>query len=143
MRAAIDMAKRFEGLHRVGPDGLVYPYLCPAGYPTQGYGRVVKSMSVPPITVETAELWLEQDMAKAVHQTLALCPGLSGNKLWAIADFTFNLGSGRLQASTLRRKINSGQWDEVPEQLLRWVRGGGRVLPGLVLRRKAEVALWG
>ena len=65
----------------------------------------------------------------------------SPGRLAAIVDFTFNLGAGRLQTSTLRRCINAGNWDRVPQELRRWVRGGGRVLPGLVRRREAEVAL--
>jgi lysozyme len=59
----------------------------------------------------------------------------------AIADFTFNLGSGRLQTSTLRRKLRALDWEGSKEQLMLWVRGGGRVLPGLVRRRKAEATL--
>jgi len=139
----IALAKQYEGLHKAGPDGLVYPYICPAGYPTQGYGHLVKDMGVPPITIAQANEWLEKDVMVSLSQTLALCPNLTGNRLLAITDFTFNLGSGRLKASTLRRKILAEEWDEVPEQLMRWVRGGGRVLPGLVARRTAEVALWG
>ena len=64
-------------------------------------------------------------------------------KLNAIVDFAYNLGVGRLQTSTLRRKINAQDWQGAKEQLMLWVRGGGRVLPGLVARRKAEVALIG
>jgi lysozyme len=59
----------------------------------------------------------------------------------AIVDFTYNLGVGRLQTSTLRRKINAQDWDGAKEQLMLWTRGGGKVLPGLVRRREAEVAL--
>lgn len=139
----LSLVKQYEGLHRLGKDGLVYPYICPAGYPTQGYGHLVPNMQVPPITLAQADAWLEQDVAVAMAQTLALCPNLRGNRLLAIVDFTFNLGSGRLKASTLRRKIQAEEWDAVPEQLMRWTRGGGKVLPGLVARRTAEVALWG
>jgi lysozyme len=60
----------------------------------------------------------------------------------ALVDFCYNLGVGRLQSSTLRRKVNAGDMDGAKEQLMRWVRGGGRVLPGLVKRRAAEVALF-
>lgn len=62
-------------------------------------------------------------------------------RLAAITDFTFNLGAGRLQTSTLRRRINERNWEEAGDELLRWTRGGGRVLPGLVRRREAERAL--
>ena len=56
-------------------------------------------------------------------------------------DFTYNLGSGNLRASTLRRKVNAGDWRPVPREPRKWVRGGGRALPGLTARREAEAAL--
>ena len=55
--------------------------------------------------------------------------------------FTFNLGGGRLQTSTLRRRINQRDWSAAAVELARWVYGAGRVLPGLVTRRKAEERL--
>ena len=76
--------------------------------------------------------------------TLRLCPVLgmaSEERLAAIVDFTFDLGAGRLQTSTLRRRLNQANWEGAAEELQRWVYGGGRILPGLVARRKAEVAL--
>jgi lysozyme len=48
-----------------------------------------------------------------------------------------------LQTSTLKRKINAQDWDGAKEQLKLWVRGGGKVLPGLVKRRQAEIQLMG
>lgn len=141
---AIELVKRFEGLHRVGKDGLVYPYLCPAGFPTIGYGRRVKDMSHPPISVNTAELWLLEDVGSAVSATIRLCPVLAfhENKLAAVADFVCNLGAGRLQSSTLRRRINQSDWNESVNELKRWVYGGGKILPGLVARREAEIELF-
>lgn len=62
-------------------------------------------------------------------------------RLAAIVDFTFNLGAGRLQTSTLRRRINQRDWVAVAQELRRWVYGGGKVLPGLVIRRDAELRL--
>jgi lysozyme len=59
----------------------------------------------------------------------------------AIVDFAYNLGIGRLQTSTLKRKINAGNWEEAKNNLLLWTKGGGRVLPGLVKRRTAECRL--
>jgi lysozyme len=64
-------------------------------------------------------------------------------KFNAIVDFAYNLGVGRLQTSTLRRKINAQDWVGAKEQLRLWVRGGGRVLPGLVKRREAEIRVMG
>jgi lysozyme len=56
-------------------------------------------------------------------------------------DFVYNLGIGRLQTSTLKRKINAQDWEGAKEQLMLWTRGGGKVLPGLVKRRQAECLL--
>jgi len=96
------------------------------------------------ITKEEAEQLLLTDLTAAALDTVRLCPVLAHSPIrWAaVADFTFNLGSGRLKASTLRRRINAGEYDDVPYELSRWVRGDGRVLPGLVARRNAEISLW-
>jgi lysozyme len=71
------------------------------------------------------------------------CPVLATNerRCNAIVDYAYNLGVGRLQTSTLKRKINAQDWDGVQEQLMLWTKGGGKVLPGLVARRKAECLL--
>lgn len=88
--------------------------------------------------------YLASDLKAALNATLRHCPVLAGEtpgRLAAIMDFTFNLGAGRLQTSTLRRRINERDWGSVASELRRWVYGGGRVLPGLVARRDAEAAL--
>ena len=56
-------------------------------------------------------------------------------------DFAYNWGTGRLQTSTLKRKINTNDWEGAKEQLMLWTKGGGKVLPGLLKRRTAECAL--
>ena len=141
-QAAIDLAKRFEGFHRVPKNdpGRAHPYICPAGYWTIGYGHLC-DQSHPVITENEAEGYLAQDLQTALRASLRYCPVLateSEERLAAIVDFTFNLGAGRLQSSTLRRRINQRDWSAAGTELGRWVRGGGRVLPGLVLRRQAE-----
>jgi lysozyme len=76
--------------------------------------------------------------------TLRYCPVLATEpegRLAAIVDFTFNLGAGRLQTSTLRRRVNQRDWAAASQELRRWVYGGGKVLPGLITRRMAESAL--
>ena len=90
------------------------------------------------------DAYLAADMAVALRATLRYCPVLATEpegRLAAIVDFTFNLGAGRLQASTLRRRVNQRDWPGVAKELRRWIYGGGRVLPGLVLRRTAEALL--
>lgn len=145
---AIALCKTFEGLHRLGKDGLIYPYLCPAGVWTIGYGstfyedgkRVAESD--PPITKDRAEELLLWELRRTALSVARLVPELKEEQAFnAVVDFAFNLGTGRLQTSTLRRKLRAGDWDGAREQLRLWVRGGGRVLPGLVRRREAEAAL--
>ncbi len=144
-QAAIDLAKRFEGFHRVAraDPGRAQPYICPAGYWTIGYGHLCDPKH-PPITEAEAEIYLARDLQKALAATLRYCPVLateSEGRLAAIVDFTFNLGAGRLQSSTLRRRINQRDWSVAAMELQRWVRGGGKILTGLVVRREAEAML--
>lgn len=139
---AAALARRFEGLR-------LSPYLCPAGVPTIGFGSTFYEdgtrvqLTDPPITRERAEallLWMVRKVY--LPAVMRLCPGVdSPGRLAALIDFTFNLGQGKLKASTLRRRVNAGQWGQVPAELRKWVRGGGRVLRGLVTRREAEVVL--
>ena len=141
-QAAIELAKRFERFCRVPKSDptRAYPYLCPAGFWTIGYGHLCDGKH-PPITMEEGEAYLTADMADALRATLRYCPALATEpegRLAAIVDFTFNLGAGRLHASTLRRRVNQRDWPGAAHELRRWVYGGGRVLPGLVLRRDTE-----
>lgn len=145
-QAAIDLAKQFEGFHRVpkfDPERRAHPYVCPAGYWTIGFGHLCKP-DHPPITEVEAEIYLATDLQTAFRATLRYCPVLAAepeNRLAAIVDFTFNLGGGRLQNSTLRRRINQRDWGSTASELRRWVHGGGKILPGLVARREAETKL--
>lgn len=137
------LVKPFEGLHKV-VGNLVFPYICPAGYPTQGFGILVKDLNVPPIGKAEAERRMFAILPGYIMDTLKACP-----RLWlcppeviaAISDFTYNLGAARLRSSTLRRKINAGEWPAAYRELEKWVNGGGRKLPGLVRRRQAEIQL--
>jgi lysozyme len=144
-QAAVELAKRFEGFHRApkSDPSRAHPYICPAGYWTIGYGRLCKP-DHPSISQDQAEMFLREDLRTALSATLKFCPVLAAEpegRLAAIVDFTFNLGAGRLQTSTLRRRVNQREWVAAGTELGRWVYGGGRVLPGLVARRSAEQAL--
>lgn len=142
-RTATELIKKWEGLHKVGKDGLVYSYLCPALVPTIGYGTVVPSLSFGPITPEVAEHLLAVDVERSKASALAMSPSLSQYpiKLDAITSFIYNLGAARYRASTLRRKINEGDFQAAAFEIKRWVWGGGRKLPGLIARRNEE-AQW-
>lgn len=145
-QTAIELAKRFEGFHRVPKHDQTrraHTYVCPAGYWTIGYGHVC-DRTHPPITKDEAERYLMHDLEVALAATLRYCPVLATEpegRLAAIIDFTFNLGAGRLQTSTLRRRVNQRDWASAARELRRWVHGGGRILPGLVVRREAEALL--
>jgi lysozyme len=144
-KSAIELAKRFEGFHRVAraDPSRAQPYICPAGYWTIGYGHLCDPKH-PPITEGEAEVYLARDLQTALAATLRYCPVLATEpegRLAAIVDFTFNLGAGRLQTSTLRRRVNQRDWVQTAEELKRWKYGGGKVLPGLVARRTVEAQL--
>lgn len=142
LKVARELIRRFEGC-------VLTPYLCPAGIPTIGYGSThyLDGTSVTlkdrAITVAYAEHLLLMSIYKAyLPAVLRLCPGIdSAHRLAAIIDFTYNLGGGRLQTSTLRKRINAGRWCDVPTELRKWVIGGGKPLRGLVRRREAEIAV--
>jgi len=132
----------FEGLYLV-------PYLCPAGVPTIGVGstryldgRAVR-LTDPPITREHALLLLRHRvLSEFMPGVRALCRAVdTPGRLAALTDLAYNIGLGNLKASTLRRHINAGRWDLVPAEFMKWNRGGGRKLAGLVRRREAEVSL--
>ena len=145
-KAAIELAKRFEGFERKVKRGIeitAVPYICPAGFWTIGYGHLCDPKH-PPITEAEAEAYLARDLQTALAATLRYCPVLATepeSRIAAIVDFTFNLGAGRLQTSTLRRRINQRDWSAAATELRRWVYGGGKVLPGLFARREAEISL--
>lgn len=140
---AAALCRRFEGLY-------LRPYLCPANVPTISYGSttyengVKVTLADPPVTKERAEQMLMYELKHIYPKVLRLCPNLpelGPGPTAAILDFTYNLGTGRLQSSTLRKKINSGELEAAREELAKWVRGGGKILPGLVKRRDAEALL--
>ena len=139
---ALALMRRFEGFYS-------RPYLCPAGVPTIGYGATyyedgtLVTLRDAPISRERAETLLLY-MVKKVYlpQVLRLCPGLDHpDRLAALIDFTYNLGGSALKSSTLRRRVNAGDWEAVPDELRKWNKAGGRVLRGLTLRREAEAQL--
>ena len=144
-QAAIALARQFEGFHRIPKNdpGRAYPYVCPAGFHTIGFGHLCQE-NHPPITLDEGEAYLAEDLQDALHAALKYCPVLvtePEGRLAAIVDFAFNLGAGRLQTSTLRNRVNQRNWVAAGDELQRWVRGGGRVLPGLVIRRRAEALM--
>lgn len=136
-RYMLDFVKQFEGLS-------LRPYYCPAGLPTIGYGHVMsESENYQKITIEDAENLLMQDLEIAKASVLRnIDRELTENQFTSILSFTYNLGGGALQRSSLRRKINAKEDDLVPYELNRWIFSRGKILPGLVRRRKIEGELY-
>lgn len=134
----IDLVKQFEGFSP-------RPYLCPAGHLTIGYGHLVKDHETfyYEIGQEQGEYLLKKDLESAERAVSRLArAGVSDSQFDALVSFTYNLGAGAFQRSTLRRKVNRGEDPEVPAEFLRWVWAGGRRLRGLIRRRQAEAVLY-
>ena len=143
LELAAALCRQFEGYR-------AKPYLCPAGVATIGYGSTyyadkrTVTLEDAPMDEPTARALLMIELEHTyLPGVLRNCPGLITDvrKCNAIVDFCYNLGTGRLQTSTLKRKINAGDWEGAAEQLMLWTKGGGKVLPGLLKRRQAECAL--
>jgi lysozyme len=141
-KVGTDLVAGFEGYSDT-------PYLCPAGVWTIGFGttrypggkRVAREDN--PCTKAQAEEWLNHELERSEHYVINSCPVyLNENQRAALASFVYNLGRGAFRASTLRKRISAGRFDDVPHQLSRWNKAGGRILNGLIRRRAAEAELW-
>jgi GH24 family phage-related lysozyme (muramidase) len=136
-----NLLKKFEGCK-------LKAYRCPAGILTIGYGHtsaagapeVTEGMT---ITQQEAEDILKKDLVKYEQAVLAMVKvPLAQNQYDVLVDFIYNAGGGNLKTSTMLKKVNAGDFDAVPDELMKWTKGGGKVLPGLVRRRQAEAAWW-
>jgi len=134
--AGVALIKSFEGLH-------LTPYLCPARVWTIGYGHSRTVRAGMKITSAEADQLLDDDLrlVERAVQRLATVP-LNDNQFSALVSFTFNVGIGNFEDSTLLRLLNRGWYEQVPAQLMRWNRAGGEILGGLSRRRAAEGRLW-
>ena len=145
-----DLIKRFESLHDGDPNTpLLEPQRDPVGIWTIGWGSIWDlegkrvTAHTAPITHDQAEVLLQREVGRhAVGVDRYLDIWLPDLSFAAVVSFAYNLGVGAFRASTLRRRINSGNWWDVPHQFSRWNKAGGRVLRGLVRRRRAEAELF-
>jgi len=118
-------------------------YLCPAGVWTIGYGHTKGVKEGETIDQEAAEAFLIEDLEEFEgYVTEMVEVPLSQSQFDALVSWTFNLGPGNLERSTLLAKLNQGEYTDVPFEIKRWTRAGGVILPGLVKRRDAEAALF-
>jgi|TARA_R110000803_G_scaffold92391_5_gene159875 lysozyme len=139
---AVPIVKHFEGCR-------LSPYHCSAKVPTIGYGATRypngKRVSIndPDITQKEAEDFLEHDLQKFAYGVLRLIKvKLEPQEHAALISFSYNLGLGNLQNSTLRMKLNRNERLGAANELPKWVLAGGRKLRGLVVRRRSERELF-
>jgi lysozyme len=151
---AIKMIKHHEGVR-------VKPYRCPAHLWTVGVGHVMypEQAKLPvverlqfPLRIEDFRIWsmdevdniLAQDLARFERGVARYCPIATAHQgiFDALVSFAFNVGLGNLQRSGLRMKTNRGEFDEAAEEFMKWTKAAGKVLPGLVKRRKDEQAMY-
>jgi len=150
---ALLMLKKHEGVR-------YKPYRCPAAlwtigvghvlYPEQGNLTMAERMNFP-LKIEHFRIFskeevdeiLKADLARFIRGVSRYCPVItSQGQLDALVSFAFNVGLGALQRSTLRQKHNRGDYEGASKEFLKYTKGGGKVLPGLVKRRNDERALY-
>lgn len=149
----LQMIKHHEGVR-------VKPYRCPALLWTCGVGHVIdqnhikvpfndrKNLPIPDgwdrvLSMAEVDDILAKDLVTFERGVLRLCPsGLTQGRFDALVSFSFNVGLGNLQRSTIRMKHNRGEFKEAAEAFMAWTKAGGKELPGLVKRRKDEVSLY-
>lgn len=132
----------FEGVHKRGPDGLYYPYRCPAGFPTIGIGTLLKDMNHEAISLEKAR---ELALGELESLDRRLCRDIPALLRFprlrvVLMDFCYNMGFGAFKSSTLRKVVLRDPEDieGIQRELMKWIHGGGKVLKGLKRRREAE-----
>jgi len=152
-KECIDMIKHHEGVR-------FRPYRCPALLWTVGVGHVIdpnhikvplndrKTLPIPDgydrqLTAAEVDAILAADLATFERGVLRLCPtDLTQSRFDALVSFSFNVGLGNLQRSTIRMCHNRGDFEAAAEAFMQWTKAGGKELPGLVKRRKDERALY-
>ena len=142
-QVGINLIKHYEGFYSK-------PYKCPAGRWTVGYGHLIGSgLSLPdnwnrPFSIGEIDELLKRDLVRFEQGVLRyITMPLNQYQFDSLVSFSFNLGLGNLQRSKVRQKINRGNIAGAITSLLKYNKGGGKVLKGLVLRRKDEAVLLG
>ena len=149
----IEQIKKDEGVRS-------RPYQCPALLWTVGVGHVIdpnhakvkladrKQLPIPAgwdrvLSADEIDEILRKDLARFESGVLRLIKvPMTQGQFDALVSFSFNVGLGNLQNSTLRMKLNRGDYEGAAEQFLVWTKAGGRVLPGLVKRRTHEKEMY-
>jgi lysozyme len=137
------------------------PYRCPARLWTVGVGHVIdpnharvpfeerNSLAIPEgwnrvFTMEEVDAILAKDLERFERGVLKYCPSAGSRQAWldSLVSFSFNVGLGTLQRSTLRQRHNRGDYQGAANELLKYCKAGGKVLKGLENRRKDERAMY-
>ena len=132
----IALIKKFEGCE-------LEAYQCSAGVWTIGYGHTKDVEEGDTISKDQAEEMLVEELHEYenyVNEYVNVA--LSQNQFDALVSWVYNLGPANLKASTMLKVLNDGKYEDVPYQMKRWNKAGGKVLDGLVRRREAEALLY-
>ena len=135
-KEGLALIKKFEGFESRA-------YLCPAGVWTIGYGHTKDVKEGDEWSQAHAEHMLEielEEFCEYVNKMVKV--PLEQYQFDALVAWVYNLGAGNFKESTLLKVLNQGDYDDVPHQIKRWNKAGGRVLQGLVRRREAEALLF-
>ena len=161
-KAGEDLMHFFEGYRNK-------PYRCSAAIWTVGWGHAMYSdqLSLPNVRKEgytglirsdyqlkegDARVWSKDELVELFkvdintfeRGVLRLSPNLASHqsKFDSVVSFAYNAGLGNYQRSTIRIKVNRGDWEGAAQAFMSWTKAGGKEVAGLVKRRKAEVALF-
>jgi lysozyme len=119
-------------------------YKCPAGIWTIGYGQTKGIKEGMVWTQNQADEDLVKSALEVLNRAIKYSPILATvnmEKQAAIADFIYNLGVGKYATSTLKKKVDVGDWVSAASEIKRWDKAAGKVLKGLTVRRAKEAAL--
>ena len=133
----LDIIKKFEGLE-------LKAYQCAAGVWTIGYGYIKGVQEGDVWSEEKADHMLMKELAEEYEGYVNDYVKVPMNQCQfdALCSFVYNLGGNALKSSTLLTVLNSGDYNGVPEQIMRWNKAGGKVLAGLVRRRECEAEMF-
>ena len=132
----VALIQKFEGCE-------LEAYQCSANVWTIGYGHTKDVEKGDTITKEEAEQMLVDELHEYENYiNKYVNVALSQNQFDALVSWVYNLGPANLTASTMLKVLNNGEYEEVPAQMKRWNKAGGKVLDGLVRRREAEALLY-
>jgi lysozyme len=142
MNKGIAIIRKYEGLR-------LQAYICPSGLATIGFGatfyengsRVQLGDKISRDRADQLLFFQVKLFAEEVRRTVK--SNINENQLGALVSFCFNVGGAAFGKSTLAKKVNANPSDStIRNEFMRWTRGGGKVLPGLVKRREEEANLY-